>query len=526
MQRALWIWTTLSTFSNAASAAEPTSSPTAATANACKIVLVGEDNKEWLREPKAEQFVTQHRITFSGRTLEYTATAGVLVIIDDSDKPIADMGYVAYVRRDVKDPSRRPIMFAFNGGPGSSSIWLHVGVLGPRRVVVADAEPTPPAPYRLVDNDFSVLDKSDLVTIDPVGTGVSEAVCKKKNEDFWGVDPDVDSISRFIAQYVSENNRWSSPKYLLGESYGTTRGAAIVDYLRQRQNLTFNGLILVSPATDIEAIVADFWPGDRPYALLLPGFAAVAWYHHALPNRPGALVPFLDEVRQYAEGPYNAALFKGDAIGDAERETVAEQLHRYTGLSAEYWKAANLRVATEAFSHELLKSHRKTVGRLDARFAGPTTDLLEKYSDYDPMLSAIGAAFTAAFLDYYHGDLRFVSAKTYRVTGYDAIGNKWRWTHKPSGSPDEQPVVNSGVDLAHALIKDPNLRVLVLNGYFDLATPFFANEYVMSHLGLPPTLRSHVQMQYYEAGHMMYLHPPSLQKMKRDLDAFIDGTNR
>jgi carboxypeptidase C (cathepsin A) len=249
----------------------------------------------------------------------------------------------------------------------------------------------------------------------------------------------------------------------------------------------------------------------------------VAWYHHALPNQPAELAPFLDEVRRYALGPFNAALMKGDALTDTERDAIAEQLHRYTGLSVDYLKAANLRVSENAFVHELLKPQHKTLGRLDARFTGPTMDPLEKLADYDPQSSGISAAFTAAFMDYYHGDLGFGQGKTYRSTN-DEVGNKWKWIHKPIGSDNEQPFVNTGVDLAYALVQDPNLRVLVLSGYYDLATPFSATEYVMSHLGLPPGLASRIQMKYYEAGHMMYVNPQSLQKMKHDLDTFVAST--
>jgi carboxypeptidase C (cathepsin A) len=489
----------------------------------CKIDLKGDKKDQWMRLPKAQESATQHRLSLGGKALDYTATAGTLIVRDEEDKPIASMGYVAYVRRDGKGSGARPIMFAFNGGPGSSSLWLHMGVLGPKRVLVADPTPTPAAPYRTADNEFSILDASDLVMIDPVGTGLSHAVCDHKDDEFWGVDPDIDSISRFIAQYVSDNNRWTSPKYLLGESYGTTRAAAIVNYLRARRSLTFNGLILVSVATDIEAIFADLPGNDRPYAVYLPGYAAVAWYHHMLPNQPAALEPFLTQVRQYAAGPYTAALLKGDALSDAERDAVAEQMHAYTGLPIDYLKAANLRVSENEFAHELLKARRLTVGRLDGRFVGPTSDMLAKETDYDPQSSAISAAYAAAFLDYYHSELKFGQGETYHTTNF-GIGEKWKWTHRTARG--EQPIVNSGVDLAEALVKDPNLRVLVLNGYYDLATPFSATEYVMTHLGVAPEVGARVQMKYYEAGHMMYVHPASIAKMKRDLDAFVTATAR
>jgi carboxypeptidase C (cathepsin A) len=486
----------------------------------CEIDIKGDKKDQWMRLPQAQSSVTQHRLTIGGRAIDYAATAGTLIIRDDEDKPIAGIGYVGYVRQDTKGAAR-PVTFAFNGGPGSSSLWLHMGVLGPRRVVVSDPTPTPAGPYRTVENEFSILDKSDLVMIDPVGTGLSHAVCDHRDDEFWSVDPDIDSVSRFIAQYVSDNNRWSSPKYLLGESYGTTRGAAIVNYLRARRSLAFNGLILVSVATDIEEIFAEIPGNDRPYAVYLPGYAAVAWYHHVLPNQPAALEPFLTEVRAYSMGPYTAALIKGDALGDAERDAVAEKMHEYTGLSVEYLKAANLRVSENQFAHELLKSQRKTIGRLDGRFTGATADPRAEETDYDPQAEAISAAFSAAFLDYYHGELKFGQGSTYRTVNY-GIGEKWKWTHKTGHG--EQAMVNTGVDLAEALVKDANLRVLVLNGYYDLATPFSATEYVMAHLGLPPGLGARIEMKYYEAGHMMYVHPPSMAKVKRDLDAFIDAT--
>jgi carboxypeptidase C (cathepsin A) len=489
----------------------------------CQVDVKGELGEEWRRLPEAQSSVTQHHFSAGGQSFDYTATAGTLIIRDDDDKPVASIGYVAYTRRPAHDGQLRPLMFAFNGGPGSSSLWLHMGALGPERVVVSDPGPTPNAPYRTVPNAFGVLDKSDLVMIDPVGTGLSHAVCNHRDEEFWGVDPDIDSISRFIAQYVSDNDRWTSPKYLLGESYGTTRAAAIVNYLREKRSLDFNGLILVSVATDIEAIFAELPGNDRPYSVYLPGYAAVAWYHHALPQPPPALEPFLAEVRAYALGPYTQALIKGDALTDAERDAVAAQLHAYTGLSVEYLKYANLRVSENEFTHELLKSERKTVGRLDGRFVGPTQDQLAKEADYDPQSAAIGAAFSAAFLDYYHGTLKFGQGVTYHTTNF-GIGDKWKWTHKTEGG--EQPVVNSDVDLAQALVQDVNLKVLVLCGLYDLATPFSATEYMMSHLGVPPAASARIKLEYYEAGHMMYVNPPSLAKMKRDLDEFIDSTDR
>ena len=480
-------------------------------------------SREATQTPKPESSSTQHRVVIGGATVTYTATAGTLILRDENDEPVASFGYFAYTKNGVEDLSNRPITFAYNGGPGSSSIWLHMGALGPRRIVTEDAGFTPPPPYDVVDNQYSILDVTDIVMIDPVGTGLSRAVGKKKDSDFWGVDPDIQSVSQFIKQYVSDNGRWNSPKYLLGESYGTTRSAGVVDYLQSREGMAFNGVILVSVALDLEAIFE--WPGnDRPYPLFLPTYAAVAWYHNALSNRPEELRPFLDEVRAYAIGPYTDALMRGDDLSEAERSEVAQKLHEYTGLSADYIEKANLRVAESEFTHQLLEEHGETVGRLDARFTGVTFDRLAKDAEYDPQSAAVSSAFTAAFLHYLHQELQFGQEKTYNVSAR-AFG-RWSWEHRVPGANFPAPFPNTGIDLAHAVRYNPNLRVLVLNGYYDLATPFLATEYMMSHLGLTEELQSNIQQVYYEAGHMMYLHPPSLEKMKTDVAGFIDRTDR
>ena len=471
-------------------------------------------------EPKAEQSVTQHTLRLGAQTLDYTATAGTAIVRDKDDKPIASIGYVAYTRRDAKDLTRRPVMFAFNGGPGSSSIWLHMGFLGPKRVVTPDPKPAGPAPFQFVDNAYTPLDKTDIVLIDPVGTGLSKAVGDKKDEDFWGVDADIDCVGRFIAQYLDDNHRWGSPKYLLGESYGTTRAAGVARYLQQQRNVAFNGVILVSVATDIGALFAT--PGnDRPYPLYLPGFAATAWYLKALPAEHADFAKFLDEARAFARGPFAAAIDKGDALGDAERRAIAERMHEFTGLPADYLVAARLRVTESMFDQQLLKPRGQTVGRIDSRFVGLTYDPLAKEAEYDPQINAIRFAYAGAFLDYYHRDLGFGASKTYQPSNF-AIGGKWRWEHRADDGG--QAVVNTGVDLARALVEDPHLKVLVLNGYFDLATPFSATEYMMDHLGVGADVHARIKMKYYEAGHMMYIHPPSLERLKADVDAFIAET--
>lgn len=475
------------------------------------------------KTPVAETSVTQHTFAAGKLKFEYTATAGTLIIRDDAEKPIASIGYVAYTRA-TRDTTQRPIMFAFNGGPGSSSVWLHMGVLGPKRVVAVDKGPTPPAPYPFVDNPYGVLDKSDLVMIDPVGTGISKAVGDKKDEDFWGVDADIDSIGRFVTQYVSDNHRWNSPKYILGESYGTTRGSGLVNWLQSNRAMAFNGVILVSVATDIEALFAEIPGNERPYPLFLPAFAITALYHDMLPGGPRDRAALIAEVRAYAHGPYLAALMKGDALGDAERDAVAQKLHEYTGLSVDYLKAANLRVTEGMFDHELLKGTRRTIGRLDSRFTGTTMDVLQKYAEYDPQSSAISSAYASAFNDYYHDVLKFGAGKTYRPMNGQIFG-KWRWDHKVGGDWS-QPLANTGVDLAQAMVSNPALRVLVVNGYYDLATPFSATEYMIDHLGLPPGYREHLTMKYYDAGHMMYVNPEALVQLKRDVDAFLESTSR
>jgi carboxypeptidase C (cathepsin A) len=510
---------------SAACAEEKPSAMRTAENEVCHAHNAGDSKSEWERAPKAENSVTSHRLSAGTKSFDYTATAGTLVIRDDDDKPIANVSYVAYTRRDAASANQRPVMFAFNGGPGSSSGFLHMGLLGPKRVLVADLVPTPPAPFKTVDNEFSILDKSDVVLIDPVGTGLSRAVCGKKDAEFWNVDADIDSVSRFIAQYVSDNNRWTSPKYLLGESYGTTRAAAVVDYLRTRRQLTFNGLVLLSAAIDLEAIFTDLPGNERPYATYLPSFAAAGWYHHMVAGQQGQLEPFLAEVRRYAEGPFAAALMKGNALSEEERDAVAEQVHRYTGLSPEYVKAANLRISEFAFAHELLKSQGKTLSRLDARFTGPTQDLLQKTADYDPFLADIFPAYAAAFEDYYHRELNFGAGQTYRFYNFPA-GEAWTYSHKPIGVVGEpQSLVNSGVDLSQTIVQDANIKVLVLQGYFDLGSALSATEYMMSHLRIPAELTSRIQVKYYNAGHMMYVHLPSLRQLKADLDAFVDSTH-
>jgi carboxypeptidase C (cathepsin A) len=474
--------------------------------------------------PQAEQSVTHHSVVIGGKTVRYTATAGTLIVRNGDDKPYASIGYVAYVEEGVSNPAQRPITFAYNGGPGSSSVWLHMGALGPRRIVTSDAAATPPPPYNVVDNAFSILDVTDLVMIDPVGTGISHAVGEAKDKDFWGVDPDIESLARFIRQYVTENSRWGSPKYLLGESYGTTRSAGIVAVLQDDDGMAFNGVVLVSFALDLGAIFDEIPGNDEPYPFFLPTYAAVAWYHKVLPNRPAELAPFLAEVRAYALGEYAHALMLGDALPADERAAVIAKLHEYTGLSEDYLDKADLRVHEAQFTKELMREHRETVGRLDARFLGISFDALGERAQYDPQEAAISAAFTAAFLDYYHNELKVPTDHTYAIEA--DIFRSWNYSHKVHGQNFPEPMVNTAPDLAHALGVNPHLRVLVLQGLYDLATPTLGTEYVLSHLGGNGDLRSRIEMKTFEAGHMMYVHEPSLERFKADVAGFIAATDR
>jgi carboxypeptidase C (cathepsin A) len=474
--------------------------------------------------PRPAPSITRHTVTIGGVAVDYTATAGALLVRNGDDKPYASIGYVAYTKNGVADPAVRPITFAYNGGPGSSSLWLHMGVLGPKRIVTTDAGPTPPAPYRVVDNADSILDVSDLVMIDPVGTGISTAAGDAKDKDFWGVDADIEEFARFIRQYVTETGRWSSPKYLLGESYGTTRSAGIVDVLQSAHGMAFNGVVLVSVALDLGAIFDEIPFDEQPYPLFLPSYAAVAWYHKALSSPPSELAPFLAEVRAFALGEYAHALLLGDALPAAERNAVVAKLHAYTGLSEDYIDKANLRVREDQFTKELMREHRETVGRLDARFLGMSFDQLGEHAEMDPMSDAVGGAFTAAFLDYYHRELKVGTERTYVISA--PLWRSWNYSHKVGGSEFPQPMVNTAPDLAHALGTNPSLHVLVLQGLYDLATPILATEYTFSHLGLPAEARARVEMKTYDAGHMMYIHEPALHRFKADVAAFIAATHR
>ena len=491
--------------------------------NAAEKEGAGEAKKqETPAVPKPEQSVTAHTIKVGGAVLKYRATAGTLVIRNDDEEAVAAIEYVAYTKDGV-EASRRPVTFAYNGGPGSSSLWLHMGALGPRRIVTTDAAPTPPPPYQVVDNEETPLDVTDLVMIDPVGTGLSHAVGKAKNKEFWGVDQDIDSIARFVVQYVNDNGRWNSPKYLLGESYGTMRSAGLVDALQSKWNMAFNGVVLISVFVDAKTDMT-LAGNDLGFEMFVPTYAAIAWYHHLVGDAP-TLDAFLAQAREFAAGPYAAALAKGDALPEPERKAVIATMSRLTALSPSYLDKADLRVSEGEFTAELLREHAEIVGRLDARFTGVALDRLAKEAREDPQSTAISGAFTAAFLAYLHEELKFGEGKTYKVEA--EMWGEWDWKHKTPGSHfPSAGWPNTGIDLAHAIATNPALRVLVLNGYYDLATPFFGTEYTMEHLGLEKKLRDNIEMRYFEAGHMMYLHPPSLKAFKGAIAKFVNATDR
>lgn len=452
---------------------------------------------------------SRHGIALDGGRITYKAVAGTTVLRDKQGKPRAEVFSVAYLREGVSDPARRPVTFVFNGGPGSSSVWLHLGVIGPRRVEFADAVQPQPAPYRLVDNAHGLIEVSDLVFIDPVGTGYSRALGEAKAEDFHGVKEDVESVGEFIRLWTQRNGRWNSPKFLAGESYGTTRAAALVNHLQNGEGMFFDGVMLISSILNFQT--ARFAPGnDLPYVLFLPTYAATAWYHGRIQPKPD-LQAFLSEVRAFAGGDYAAALMLGDRLPAERAEAIAARVAAYTGTSTAFVRNNDLRPPIFRFTKELLRDQRRSVGRLDSRYVGVDRDAAGERFDTDPSYTAILGPYTATLNDYLRASLKFDDDRKYEILSGEP-GRNWKWG---------TGFVNTGEDLREAISRNPHLRVHVANGYYDLATPFFATEYTFDHLGLEPHLRGNISMSYYESGHMMYQHPESLAKLGRELRAFI-----
>jgi carboxypeptidase C (cathepsin A) len=471
--------------------------------------------------PPEHMQVTHHELPLDGKDYKYSATAGTLLIDGDDAKPYGSVFYVAYTLDGVNDLRTRPVTFLYNGGPGSASLWLHMGSVGPVRIVTASPNATGAPPYELTPNQYSLLDKSDLVFIDAVGTGFSRPVGKATEKDFAGTDQDVKAFAKFITRYVTVNQRWNSPKFLFGESYGTTRSAALVDFL-ENDGMSFNGVVLMS--TILNYFVRS--PGmDNEYVGYLPTYAAIAWYHNKLANKPPDVKVFLEEVRSFARGEYAEALSLGHNLPAARVDAIAAKLSAYTGLSVQFLKEANLRVNQPRFRKELLRGDREILGRYDGRFEGTDVDAASDLPGYDPSGTGITGAFVASFHDYLTRELKYTVSETYYPRAPD-VNVPWDQSHHPPGS--QQPLREAYVagDLADAIRKNPKLRVFSVNGLFDLATPFFITEYDLSHMELEPKLRQNIQFAYYPSGHMIYLNVDALKQLKADLAEFYATSSK
>jgi len=471
-------------------------------------------------EPKDNLVETKHSVVIDGKEIKYTVTAGTMVMKEETadrdkesegEKPKVAFFFVAYTKDGIEDIKTRPITYSFNGGPGSSSVWLHLGLLGPRRVVMGDAGELLPPPYGLTDNEFSLLDQTDLVFIDPVSTGYSRPVEGQKAKEYHGFKKDIETVGDFIRLYTTRYGRWLSPKFLIGESYGTTRSAGLSGYLQERHGLYLNGIMLISAVLDFSTL--EFEAGnDLPFVLFLPTYAATAYYHGKVRTRK-PLEKFLSEVEKFAEGEYAAALAKGAALSKRQQTLIAGKLARYTGLSTEYIEQTNLRPVIFRFCKQLLRDKRRTVGRLDSRFLGRDRDAAGEVWESDPSMDAIRGPYTAALYDYVRNELKFESDLPYEILN----GKVWPWSY----ADHENRYLNVAETLRHAMCANPHLKVHVANGYYDLATPYFATRYTFNRLGLEPELRGHISMSYYAAGHMMYVHMPSFKHLKEELTKFI-----
>ncbi len=471
--------------------------------------------------PPEKTSVTHHTMTLGGKSLSYTATAGTLLVRDQDDKPYGSIFYVSYTL-DSAEPKSRPVSFLYNGGPGSATLWLHMGSFGPMRVMTDSPKATAGPPFQLVENQDSLLDKTDLVFIDAPLTGYSRAVGKGTAKDFAGVDQDLRAFDRFIVRYLTLNQRWNSPKFLIGESYGTTRSAGLSDMLGG-DGVQLNGIVLISSILNYGIEVPGY---DMTYIGNLPSYAAAAWYFNKIPNKPKNLSDWVQQAREFAAGPYATALLAGHNLPDAELDSIAKQVSHFTGLSVDYVKEANLRISPTRFRKEVLRDERYTLGRYDMRFEGEDVDAAGENPSYDPSDSGIGGAFISALHDYLQRDLKYESTDAYRPSA-ETIG-EWDWHHRASGfgrgGMQSQPDVAG--DLAAAIRKNPHLKVFSANGYFDLATPFFITEYDLSHMQLPAELRGNVQFGYYPSGHMIYLNVEALHKLRADVAGFITGAGK
>ncbi|MDF2158545.1 carboxypeptidase [Algoriphagus sp. CAU 1675] len=472
--------------------------------------------------PKAQVFESKQSVTIDGKVINLNAKAGTMELRDENNKPIALFGFTAYFKENGgKD---RPIVFAYNGGPGSSSYWLHMGVMGPKRIVVDDPNYNQAAPYQLVNNEFSILDMADVVMMDPVGTGLSVPIGEATGKDFWGVDQDIRSVSLFIMQFLKAHDRLNSPKYILGESYGTFRNAGVMSYLLNN-GYALNGVIMVSAVFDLRTLF--FAPNeDISYVVYLPTMAATSWYHDKVQNKENDLPAFVQKVREFTENEYAPALYKGNRISDSEKSRIASRLQEYTGISGEIWLRADLKIKAGEYFQELLRGEENTVGRLDSRYKGMNIDPMSVSAFTDPQSDAISPAYTMAFLDYFHGSLGVSKDLLYATSAYSKEGFKWDWKHKGNNFWGADAAVTTIPDMEDALSKDPNVKILIMNGYYDLATVFHGVEHSISHIDLPKSATDRIIMTYYEAGHMMYTHLPSAKLFREDLKKFIQDTLR
>lgn len=449
-----------------------------------------------------------------GGDIQYTANAGYLELPNYDGKTIGNIFYVAYTKNDAGNPADRPITFAFNGGPGSSSVWLHMGALGPKRVDMGEEGFKPDPPYDLIDNPYCWLPFTDLVFIDPVTTGYSRPAEGERAGQFHGLDEDIRAVAEFIRLYVTRQQRWLSPKFLAGESYGTTRAAGLSGYLQNTYGMDLSGLVLVSPVLNFQTI--RFAVGNEdPNWLYVPTYTATAWYHKKLaPELMRDRDATLREAETWARTKYLVALAQGDAMPERERDEIAASLARYTGLSKEYVLASNLRINIQNFCKELLRDQHRTVGRLDSRFEGLDRNSVGSSPDHDPSMTAITGPYTACLYSYLRGDLKYENDLVYEIlTGRV---NPWSYAR------NENSYANVAETMREAISKNPGLKVLYTSGYYDLATPYFAMDYTANHLGLDPGLRGNIVAEYYDAGHMMYIRVKDLVKFTDDVEKFYE----
>jgi carboxypeptidase C (cathepsin A) len=461
---------------------------------------------------------TQHAITVNGEKMNYTVTTGTIILkeedIEEGEKKKASIFYIAYTKEDASD--NRPVTFSFNGGPGSSSVWLHLGLVGPKRVLMDDEGMPIGPPHKLVDNEYTLFDETDLVFIDPVSTGYSRPVPKEKPDQFHTVKKDIESVGEFIRIWATRNKRWTSPKFLIGESYGTTRAAGLAGYLHRRHGMYLNGIMFISSILNF--LTSQFNEGnDLPFILFLPSYTATAWYHQKLPqDLQKDLEKAVQEAREFAMNEYTLALMKGNDLKGEERQRIIDKLARLTGLSKTYIEGTNLRINIHRFCKELLRDEKVTIGRLDSRYKGFDADAVGETHEFDPSYAAILGPYTATMYDYLRRDLAYETDLPYEIL--KSLYQSWKYENY------QNQYVNTAQDLRQGFQLHPNLKVIVCNGYFDLATPFLATEYTFKHIPLPEAQQDNIKMTYYLSGHMIYLHKSSLEQLSEDLHAFIEDS--